>query len=161
MPSAIAPSRGATKTTAHARTTCAVTTTGSVARHPSSTAPPAISDTAAASSPRLLRAPSTRPPAGICSAMGIRPPTVSSIPSRSGAHPLAARYAARNGPIPVCTSATKKFSHSRARTLPRFDGSGGVFLMEIVPRDVSGSRPDPIGCACHLPCPRSPREERP
>src|ERR1700722_15025007 len=56
-------------------------------------------------------------PAGVCSSTVMMPPMLSATPTRPGDHPAPARYAARNGPRPVCTSARKKLVASRAWTV--------------------------------------------
>lgn len=102
--------------------------TGSISRN----APPTSKPSAAAMSNRLRRAASIKPPAGVCIATVTRPPKVSANPTVRGFRPLNARYAARNGPSPVWTSARKKLSHPSERKLrgdgvgePEFSAGGG------------------------------------
>ncbi len=81
----------------------------------------------AAMSVRFRRVASTAAPAGLCMKMPTSPATVSATPISCGFQRLVTNAAARKGPTPVCTSATKKFSQSSACRL-REEGAGWVFM---------------------------------
>jgi hypothetical protein len=61
-----------------------------------------------------LRA-STSAPAGVVIIMPATPPTVITVPISPLSQPCASRNTPRNGPMPACMSAMKKFSDSSGR----------------------------------------------
>ena len=97
---------------------CAVTTGQNDGKNAISQAPIAKAITPDAISDRLALSRSTKPLAGVCDTMLAIPPIVSAMPTRSRSSCSLARYTARNGPTPVCRSASKKLSQSSSRKLP-------------------------------------------
>ncbi len=87
-----------------------------------SSAPPAIMARPMPTTSRLCVVQSTSAPAGTWLSTPATVLAVTTAPIIPWVQPFMVRYTARNGPNPVCTSATKKFRMSRPYWL-RADGA--------------------------------------